>query len=126
MEKLCPTGAKMLKRVDVPIVHIKESVRGKFNILLHSSGPLFDCRIELRLDTSVMSYWAGIGMGQDSERDVKEDGKGTSEKYGRCERQGAEGQGATRKRRYGKGGGTQITQAKKVCLLGRAAEAGEI
>ena len=86
MEKLCPTGAKVLKRVDVPIVHIKESVHGKFNILLHSSGPLFDCRIELRFNTSVMSYWAGIGMGQDSERDVKEDGKGTSEKYGRCER----------------------------------------
>ena len=46
----------MLERVDVPIVYIKESVCGKFNILLHSSGPLFDCCIELRSDTSVISY----------------------------------------------------------------------
>ena len=56
MEKLCLTGAKMLKCVDVPIVHIKESVCGKFDILLHSSEPLFDCCIELRSDTSVISY----------------------------------------------------------------------
>ena len=75
MEKLCLTGAKMLERVDVPIVHIEESVCGKLKIQYSSALQwttlwlLYRAEIGHISDKLLGEWQSEIGMGQDSERE---------------------------------------------------------